>query len=255
VIPATPPVPHPAAVGLVAALPEELRTLRRRLEAVRSSTSGGFRFDEGSLSGAAIVAVETGTGEASAAAGARALLDRFRVRGLVVLGLGGGLSPALGIGSLFVAERVVDERGPAPAPDARWSEHLRRRTGARQATFFTASRPLATAASKRAAWRALGGDGPALVDLETAAVARVAASRGVPYAALRAVGDAAEDTLPLPFERFVDASGRIRRVALVAEALRRPRIVPGLLELHRRAAQCAERLADALGRAIEDGPR
>ena len=248
------PSSQAAAVGLVAALPEELAGVRKRLAAVRRTRSRGFRFVQGTLRGVPIVAVCTGEGCAPAAEGTRALLDGFSVRGLVVLGLGGGLSPALEVGSLLAARQVLDDDGPAPAPDGGWSERLTRRTGAGPATVFTARSALSTAASKCAAWSGLGADGPALVDLETAAVAAVAQSRGVPYVALRAVSDAAEESLPVSFERFVDARGRIRRLAILGQALRRPRIVPGLWELRRRAALCSARLADALGELLEEGP-
>ena len=205
-----------------------------------------MRFVEGELGRSKVVAVCTGEGCESASEGARALLDRFPVERLVVLGFAGGLSPSLEIGALLVARRVLDGHGPSPDPDAVWSARLARRCGARPATFYTSRRLLGTAASKQDAWRRLGADGAAAVDLETAAVAALAHSRGVPYVALRAISDAAEETLPVPLDRFLDERGRIRRLALLRRAVLQPGLVPGLLALRRRAALCSERLADAL---------
>ena len=239
-----------AVVGVVAASPEELRGLERRLGGRRRSRRAGLRFVEGRLGRAHVVAVVTGEGRASAGAGARVLLDALphEVELVLVLGLAGGLSPALELGSLVVARRVLDETGPAPEPDERRSARIARRCGARPATFFTSRRLLGSAEDKRDAWRRLGEDGAAAVDLETSAVAALAHARGIPYAALRAISDSAEETLPLPLERFVDERGRIRRHALLREVLLRPALLPGLLALRRRAALCSERL----GRAVAD---
>lgn len=240
-----------AVVGVVAASPEELRGLERRLGGRRRSRRAGLRFVEGRLGRAHVVAVVTGEGRASAGAGARVLLDALPLDLLLVLGLAGGLSPALELGSLVVARRVLDETGPAPEPDAKRSARIARRCGARPATFFTSRRLLGSAEDKRDAWRRLGEDDAATVDLETSAVAALAHARGIPYAALRAISDSAEETLPVPLERFVDERGRIRRHALLREALLRPKLLPGLLALRRRAALCSERL----GRAVADSLR
>jgi len=87
---------------------------------------------------------------------------------------------------------------------------------------------------------------PAAVDLETAAWARVAGELGVPYLAVRAVSDTASETLPVDFNRLRGADGRVRRSAVVLEAVRRPRLIPGLFDLGRRTRRCAERLADSV---------
>jgi len=241
--------------GIVAASGEEIAGVRKLLTGARRFRSRGFRFVRGKLHGSEIVAVCTGEGRSSAAEGARALLDGFPVTRLLVLGFGGGLSPALELGALFVARQVVADAARAPAPDAEATERLVRRGVARPALFLTSSRLLATAASKGAAWNALAQDGPAVVDLETAAIAEVAHARGVPYVALRAVSDTAEETLPVDLDRFIDARGRIRRLAILRRAVRQPSIVPGLWELRRRAGLCSEKLAAALAAWIEEDAR
>jgi adenosylhomocysteine nucleosidase len=243
------------SVGVIAASPEELRGLERRLEHRRRSRRAGLRFVEGRLGRARIFAVATGEGSASAREGARALLDSAPVELLLVLGFAGGLSPALELGSLLVASRVLDGAGPAPEPDAVESARIARRCGARAATFYTSPRLLGTAGEKQDAWRRLRQDGPAAVDLETAAVGALARSRGTPYVALRAISDTAEESLPVPLERFVDGRGRIRRAALLREALLRPRLLRGLLLLRRRAALCSERLGRAAADLLADDER
>ncbi|HLO78401.1 MAG TPA: hypothetical protein VK196_18250, partial [Magnetospirillum sp.] len=52
--------------------------------------------------------------------------------------------------------------------------------------------------------------GAAAVDMESGAVARVAAQHGLPFLALRAIADPAGQSLPAPVLRIVDGQGRIR---------------------------------------------
>jgi hypothetical protein len=82
------------------------------------------------------------------------------------------------------------------------------------------------------------------VDLESATYARIAGSRGLDWLVARAVSDTAEEKLPLDFNRYRDARGAVRRGRVALYALRHPSVIPRLLGLGRRVADCAGRLAD-----------
>ena len=112
--------------------------------------------------------------------------------------------------------------------------------GARSGTLVTVDRPLVAAAEK-AAWAARIGDGSAAVDMESAAWARAAAARGIPYIVVRAVSDAADEELPGYLSRCMDADGGIRRSAWrCARSRSRPR--------SRRCSPCAGACAIATER-------
>ena len=87
---------------------------------------------------------------------------------------------------------------------------------------------LATAADKAALFRR---SGAVAVDLESAAVARVARRRGLPFAVLRAVCDPAERDLPPAALIALDPAGRIGLRGVLASVLAKPRQVPALLTL------------------------
>ena len=91
-------------------------------------------------------------------------------------------------------------------------------------------------------------------DLETAAIVAVAASHGVPFVAIRAISDTAEEELPLDFNACLDGSGRISRSKVVGKAAMNPALIAPLWRLHKRARSCAERLADLVCRSIEGDP-
>lgn len=250
-----PPAEFPAgspgtpALAIVSALPEELRGLTSRAVVTRPEQRDGIRVIRGRLAGRDLILAATGDGPENAASGVRRLLEAFRPRRLLVVGTAGGLSPGLSPGQVVVARRVLDAKGPAPAPDPAWVDQLGAVLGAPESLFLSSRDVLSSAAAKAAAFHALRwGDGVAVVDLETATYAREAARHGVAYAAVRAVLDPAEESLPFEVNRFRDRRGGVSRWRIAAWAATRPGMIPSLLRLRRRLAASVEALAAALTR-------
>src|SRR5439155_912101 len=79
---------------------------------------------------------------------------------------------------------------------------------------------LDTAAAKAA----LGATGALAVEMESGALAAAARARGVPFAALRAVLDAAGEALPAGADVIDDASGEVRAARALAAIALRPRL-------------------------------
>lgn len=147
---------------------------------------------------------------------ARALLAAGATR-LMSFGLAGGLDPALAPGTLVLASAIIDGGTRHPTENA-WAESLALPAAVR-APLLGETKPLATPAAKAAAFAA---SGAAAVDLESGAVARVAAAAGVPVLALRAIADPAGRMVPTAALRSVDGQGRIRIRAALAALLLHP---------------------------------
>lgn len=252
--------------AIVSPLAAELAPVRaatavERVERTRT-TLGGLAF--GRLGGGPVVLAATGDGARAAARGLAALLDAAPVGRLLVLGVGGGLSPDLAPCDLVAARRVVEAGCQVAAADPAWLAAAAA-LGAIPGTALTAPRILVTPAEKRAAWRgleALGSEpGPATVDLESAAYARLAAARGIPLLVVRAVVDTASETLPLDFNHCRrEEAGGVDEALVVGRALWRPRVWRDLADLRRRLrrsalalARLAIQLAAAPGERMEDG--
>jgi hypothetical protein len=107
-------------------------------------------------------------------------------------GIAGGLDTALESGALVVATRVRAPGGAWPA-DTVWSSALVRASGARLGVVAGANAIVAGPDAKRSLRLMTGA---LVVDLESAVAAAFAASRGLPFAVLRAVADTAEEVLP-----------------------------------------------------------
>jgi adenosylhomocysteine nucleosidase len=232
--------PSGVRTAIVAPLAAELAAVRA--ETALERTVGGLAF--GRFGGAPVVLAATGDGARSAARGLAAVLDAVPVGRLLVLGVAGGLSPDLATGDLVAARRVVEDGREVAAADPAWLAAAVA-GGAIPGTALSTGRILVTPEEKRAAWRGLGGSplGPATVDLESAAYARVAAGRGIPLLVVRAVIDAAGETLPLDFNRCRAGEGGVDGARVVGRALLRPRVWGALADLRRRLRRSALGLA------------
>jgi hypothetical protein len=82
--------------------------------------------------------------------------------------------------------------------------------------------------------------------METAAAARVCEARGIPWAAVRAISDTADEALPLDFNRLRDPDGGLATSRVALAALARPASIPGLLRLGRHTGLASQALAEYL---------
>jgi adenosylhomocysteine nucleosidase len=233
-------------VAIVAALPEELAEIARRSAGLRAGRGGGVEARVGRLGPVGVVLTVTGDGPRNAERGLGATVAAFAPVRCVVVGLAGALTADFQVGDVVAAARIVSADGEEPAPDAEWLAAL----GLRQSTVYTSDR-IAHAPRDKAVLRGrLPSRESAVVDLESAAFARVAAAAGTPFLVLRAVSDLADEALPLDFERFRDADGAVSRGRIAWHAALRPGVASKLYALRRRAQLCAVRLADAVEEAL-----
>lgn len=93
-----------------------------------------------------------------------------------------------------------------------------------------------------------------LVDCESHAFARACAARGVAWAVVRGVSDAAHESLPAETLRWIDRSGRTRYARAALDLASRPRLIGDARRLARRASQAMNAVADLLAAALECAP-
>lgn len=94
-------------LGLICAIPEETEALASHFSGVEREAIAGFTFNTGRLDTQPVVLVEAGIGKVNAAVVGTLLLHRFAVRGLLFSGVAGGLDPALHVGDVVVAQRLI----------------------------------------------------------------------------------------------------------------------------------------------------
>jgi hopanoid-associated phosphorylase len=171
----------------------------------------------------------------------RALLEAepHPPRAVLSFGIAGGLDPELEAGDLVVATRVRASQGAWRA-DMAWAARLARITGARLGVLAGAEAVVAGPAGKRALRMATDA---IAVDLESAAAAAYAARHGLPFAAFRAVADAAGETIPAAALVGLTPDGRTAPLRVLAALMRSPTQFRPLLDVAKRSKQGLEALA------------
>lgn len=244
-----------APIGLMSAMHEELALLLQAMPNEHRVTVAGRDYWQGHWQGRPVVAVLSRIGKVAAATTATALVERFGVDRIVFTGVAGGIGQGVRVGDVVLANSLVQHdmdasplfaRHEVPlygrsrfATDAALSDGLARAAQAvlarvvmhvgpsavaefglqapRLHTGLIASgdRFVSTTAECRALQQAL--PEALAVEMEGAAVAQVCADYGVPFAALRAISDRADDGAHADFSRFIrDVASRYSLAMLSA---------------------------------------
>lgn len=222
-------------IAILTAIPEELAGIRRSL-----------------AESASVVLTATGDGPKRAASGAATFLERHRPSAVLGAGLAGALSPGLSVGDIVASRRVRFEVGDAATPDPGLLERAIA-AGARPATLVTVDRPVVSAAARAVLARTEVGGDPLAVDMESAAWAREAAVRGIPYLIVRAVTDSADEALPAFLAEALGTDGSIRRGEVARRALLEPSSWGTLLRMRRRMHDSSAALGAFLARMLGSG--
>ncbi|MGA7214626.1 MAG: 5'-methylthioadenosine/adenosylhomocysteine nucleosidase [Terrimicrobiaceae bacterium] len=104
--------------GILGAMPHEVAFMERSMTVRRTVEAGMRTFFEGTWAGQEVVLVLSRVGKVSASITTLLLLERFGVTHIVFTGVAGAIEPALRIGDVVVAERLVQhdmDASPLPA--------------------------------------------------------------------------------------------------------------------------------------------
>lgn len=190
--------------------------------------------------------VQCGIGPQRAAAAARWLVAQ-QVDRLAVLGVSGGLNPDLGTGDLVLASAVVDRCvGEKSAPlvlDGEGCKQSLLSAGFKvySGSILTVSEPVLHPAEKTALFAEYD---VLAVDMESAAVARVAIEMAVPCTVVRSICDPAQRPIAADVFDIVDETGHLRWGGLLSGLFKRPGLLFDLLRMQKdfsRALQALKR--------------
>ncbi len=191
----------------------------------------------------------SGIGPVAATTAARALAAQG-CDAIISWGVAGGLSSMLSIGDLVVPEQVQrEERLYAVDRELRASLVASLATHVNGGTLITTDEVIRTPEMKSSLHRA---HGAVAVDMESAAVAHVAADNGIGFAAIRAISDGASDALPPGLTVALDVqSGALRAGGVARLLLTKPHLVPRLVRAGRDFGRALATLSSA-GAALRD---
>lgn len=247
-------------IGLIAAMPDEIRPFLKRTGSFQRGKIDGFssfRFNVGSRD---VLLLESGMGILNAAKAAQQMLAACKPEVLVNFGFAGAVAPELHVGDIIIAQRVLFRHNrlfseePGIAPE-RAEQTARVLGGISGVPFKSALGTLVTTSgivSKKELLGQLPQNAPVpAVDMETSAIAQVARKERVPLMAIRAISDDADEELEFSIEEFTDRNMKISLPRVLLSVAKKPRIIPQLLRLAKNSKIAGEHLATALMAVLE----
>ena len=213
--------------GILCAMEEEIKELRRRLADRDDVVIAGATFSTGTLNGHAVTMVESGIGKVQAGMMTAVLIDHFKVDCVINSGSAGGIGDGLKVGDVVVSTKVAYHDvnstafnyAPGQLPD--------------QPRFFEADAALADQIVNAAqnvgmpVKRGLIVSGDQFIsstaqinhikelypdvlcsEMEGAAVGQVAHQFAVPFVVIRAMSDTGDEEASQSFDEFIIQAGK-----------------------------------------------
>lgn len=195
-------------VGIIVALRAEARCI----------TQQRIPFDQAIVLDESLVIRICGMGGVAARRAATALCEQEKVTRLISFGVAGALDDSLQPGDLILPKSVLADRN-YPADDG-WRTRVQRclpgRINVIQCSLVTSDTVITTETAKRMLASQSGG---CAVDMESGAVAAVAAEKGVLFLAIRAISDPVQFSPPAALMDVLHPDGRVKPIALLAYLL------------------------------------
>ena len=240
-------------LALMAALAQELRSLKRSLQAQEAFAQGACRIFNARFGPTPVLMVQSGMGRDHAERALDLLLARQRIGPLLSIGFAGGLAESIDCGHVVLCSSFrceQDSGAPVYDADSRLLSLAQRAFGSERAIrtgrCLTVARPIAGPILRQRAAQAFEAD---VADMESYWLARLAARHHIPFLGVRAITDTGHFELA-PFDRCVEPDGRIALAALIPALLRRPWQVSRGVAILRRITRAGEALANSVARLL-----
>jgi adenosylhomocysteine nucleosidase len=220
--------------ALIAALPGELKHIVPGWQSSRSGSVHLWSHRDENL----YVAACAGAGQAAAIRAFAAIERDAPIDLAFSIGWAGALTPGLAAGSAYNVAGVID---------VRTGERFRCEAGA--GSHWLATSPIvADQAEKR---RLAAAYNAALVDMEAAAIARLAQMRGIPFYAIKGISDPLNAKLP-DFNLFLSPNGQFQTAKFALYALLKPSYWPALIKMGENSRKASQSMAESLSEFLRD---
>lgn len=248
-------------IGLVAAMPQEIRPFLRNAGRFRKERLNGFSLYTFSVNGTTCRLIESGIGTRRAEAAFETLIAVEIPDVVVSFGFCGAVLPSMAVGDVAMAGSCVPYEGNtadmtkeiAIRPPREILENqgeIGRNHGfsVKLCEFITSARLLN---KNELRGRLPEGIESPVLDMETWGLARMARDQGIPFLAVRAVSDGDDEELPFCMEEFLDKEMKIRITKVMAAIIARPGIIAQLMRLGINAGVAGTNMAVAVKGLLE----
>jgi len=215
--------------AIIAALPGELKPLVRNWP---HSSRNGVQFWAQRNEEEELIAACAGAGQQAATRAFAAIEDGGPIDLVISIGWAGALRSDLPPGSAHNVAGVID---------AKTGERFNCDAGAGELWLATSPR----VADEIEKLRLASAYKAALVDMEAAAIARLAAMREIPFYCIKGISDSLHAHLP-DFNPFIDSSGHFLTARFVLYAMFRPGYWPALIQMGENSRRASQSIAESL---------
>ncbi|MFZ0744344.1 MAG: hypothetical protein WAM85_08050 [Terracidiphilus sp.] len=220
--------------AIVAAMSGELKPMVRGWHPSRSETVKLWAHRDENL----YVAACAGAGQAAATRAFAAIEKDAPIDLAFSIGWAGALTSDVATGNAYNVAGVIDvQTGERFRCDAGAGEH-----------WLATSPKVADETEKK---RLASTYNASLVDMEAAAIARLAHMRGIPFYCIKGVSDDFNDKLP-DFNRFIAPSGEFQTVQFALYALLKPWYWPALIRMGENSRRASQSIAESLLNFLDD---
>jgi len=232
-------------IGIITAMPEETTAALKKAEHSTKNELKGRKVFHCEIYGHEIVLIEAGMGMLNA--GWAATVLAIEQPDLIIsTGFGGAVLPGLSVGDVVAAQQLLHSsaNGFEEIEVGIYGRNsIADILGLNRGTFISCDVIL----DKKTLSKQLpDGTTNPVVEMESAAVARVAGTQGIPFLGIRAISDPWDEKLDFNINEFCDDSMKIRIPKVLATIAKRPKIIPQLIRLARTSSIAAKSLAVAM---------
>jgi len=216
-------------IAIIGAIKDEIAGIKNRMridDALRWQTGNAF---VGEWQGVPIVLVRSGMGRDRARRALTEIAGKYDLEYVISIGYAGALDPALEVGELVVADKVVNY--DSQKSYSLNEELIRTMPDARRGTLLTVDEVVATPPEKKALKEKYSA---VVVDMETSALTEEAEAHHLPFASVSAITDTADQEL-IDCSHLVTEDGDVSKLKAGWHILTHPGDLKGMIDLGKHA--------------------
>lgn len=219
-------------IAIIAAMEREVWPLIRNWKARTIEHAGRrHRLFENASENRSAALICGGIGAEAARRATEAIIREVSPARVISVGFAGALDPSLKVGDIFEPRSVINA-----------ADGARTEIGSGEGVLVSS----ATVANMEQKNRLAKSYTARAVDMEAAAVGQGAEARGVEFAVLKTISDAADFDMPVIMERFVAADGTFRSAKFGGHVVLRPWLWGSAVALARNSVKASHALCEAL---------
>lgn len=232
--------------GIIVALPEELNTLTKK------KIAPGKR----ALLTKNIMIAHAGAGPSNAEKATQELIKSGCSK-LISWGCAAGLADSLKAGDLCLPKQLISNKLQQLPIHAEWQQHTETILSNLHPFYSGPLCESSSIVSKNTQKKQLHqATGSIALDMESAAIARIAKQTGIPYLVIRVIADPSDMNLPSVISLSMSNEGVINKKQLAINIIKKPFDIPGLIKLgiHFQTAQKKLKFVATMIKEISEFP-